>query len=39
MQAPDAYFLETTGRSVDEVEEELLQLIRSRTSNGKEVHR
>jgi cytidylate kinase len=39
MQAPDAYLLETTGRSVDEVEEELLQLIRSRTSNGKEVHR
>ncbi len=39
VQAPDAYFLDTTGLTLDEVEEEILRLVRSRTSNGKEVHR
>ena len=39
VQAPDAYLLDTTGLTLDEVEEELLRLVRSRTSNGKEVHR
>ena len=39
VQAPDAYLLDTTGLTLDEVEERILQLVRSRTSNGKEVHR
>jgi cytidylate kinase len=39
VQAPDAHLLDTTELSVDEVEEEILRLVRTRTSNGKEVHR
>lgn len=39
MQAPDAILLDTTSLTIDEVEERILQLVRSRTSNGKEVHR
>jgi cytidylate kinase len=39
VQAPDAHLLDTTGLSVDEVEEEILRLVRTRTSNGKEAHR
>ena len=39
MQAPDAVLLDTTALTVDEVEERILQLVRTRTSNGKEVHR
>jgi cytidylate kinase len=39
MQAPDAVLLDTTELTVDEVEERILQLVRTRTSNGKEVHR
>jgi CMP/dCMP kinase len=39
MQAPDAHLLDTTTLSVDEAEEEILRLVRSRTSNGKEVSR
>jgi cytidylate kinase len=39
VQAPDAVLLDTTALSPDEVEERILQLVRSRTSNGKEVHR
>jgi cytidylate kinase len=39
VQAPDATLLDTTELSVEEVVERILQLVRSRTSNGKEVHR
>lgn len=36
VQAPDAVYVDSTDRSIDEVEEILLKLIRSRVSNGKE---
>ena len=36
VQAPDAVYVDTTGRSVDEVEAALLKIIRDRTSNGQE---
>jgi cytidylate kinase len=36
VQAPDAVYVDTTGLSVDAVEQELLRIIRARTSNGKE---
>ena len=39
LQAPDAQLIDSTGLSLDEVEEKVLQLVRSRTSNGKEVSR
>jgi cytidylate kinase len=39
LQAPDAQLIDTTGLSLDEVEDKVLQLVRSRTSNGKEVSR
>ena len=35
-QAPDAVYLDNTQLSLDEVEEELLKLLRARTTNGKE---
>lgn len=35
VQAPDAELVDTTGLSLDEVEEILLRLVRARTSNGK----
>ncbi|HTU43697.1 MAG TPA: (d)CMP kinase [Bryobacteraceae bacterium] len=35
LQAPDAELVDTTGRSLEEVEEILLRLVRTRTSNGK----
>ena len=35
-QAPDAEYLDTTRLSCEEVEEAILKLVRSRTSNGKE---
>jgi len=35
MQAPDAQLVDTTGLSLDEVEEVLLRLVRARVSNGK----
>lgn len=38
-QAPDATYVDTTGLSLDEVEELVLKLIRDRTSNGKEYAR
>jgi CMP/dCMP kinase len=37
-QAPDAVYLDSTGMSPDEVEEEILRLVRKRVSNGKELH-
>jgi len=36
VQAPDAIYVDTTGRSIDEVEAALLKIIRDRTSNGRE---
>jgi cytidylate kinase len=39
VQAPDAHFLDTTGKTLEQVVDEVLRLIRSRVSNGKEVHR
>jgi cytidylate kinase len=35
VQAPDAELLDTTGLSLEEVEEAILRLIRARISNGK----
>ena len=35
VQAPDAELVDTTGRSLEEVEEIVLGLVRARTSNGK----
>ncbi len=39
VQAPDAELVDTTGLSLDEVEEIVLKLVRTRTSNGKEMAR
>ncbi|MDP9055056.1 MAG: (d)CMP kinase [Acidobacteriota bacterium] len=36
MQAPDAVYLDSTGLTAEEVEEEILKLVRARISNGKE---
>jgi len=35
LQAPDATYIDSTGLSAEEVEEEILRLVRSRISNGK----
>lgn len=37
MQAPDAEYVDSSGQSIEEVEERLLALVRARTSNGKEI--
>lgn len=39
VQAPDAYYLDSTDKSIAEVEEAILKLVRDRTSNGKELER
>lgn len=36
VQAPDAIYVDTTGLTIDEVEEVLLKIIREKTSNGRE---
>ncbi|HLH19453.1 MAG TPA: (d)CMP kinase [Bryobacteraceae bacterium] len=36
-QAPDAVYLDSTGLSIEEVEEAVLRIVRSRVSNGKEM--
>jgi cytidylate kinase len=36
VQAPDAVYVNTTGLSLDQVEEAVLRIVRERTSNGKE---
>jgi cytidylate kinase len=36
MQAPDAVYLDSTGMTAEQVEEEILKLVRARISNGKE---
>ena len=35
VQAPDAVYVDTTGRTIEEVEAVLLKIVRDRTSNGK----
>jgi len=35
-QAPDAVYLDSTGLSLDQVEEEILKLVRARVTNGKD---
>ena len=35
-QAPDAVYLDSTGRSLEQVEEEILKLVRARITNGKD---
>jgi CMP/dCMP kinase len=37
VQAPDAELIDTTGLSLEEVEEAVLRVVRARTANGKEV--
>jgi cytidylate kinase len=37
-QAPDAVYLDTSDLSMEEVEEEILKVVRARTANGKEHH-
>ncbi len=37
VQAPDAELVDTTGLSLEQVEEEVLRVVRARTSNGREV--
>jgi cytidylate kinase len=39
VQAPDALYIDTTGLSIEEVEEAVLRIVRARVSNGKEVVR
>ncbi len=36
VQAPDAIYVDSDGKGIDEVEAEILKIIRTRTSNGKE---
>ena len=36
-QAPDAIYLDSTGMTIDEVEEAILRIVRQRISNGKEI--
>jgi cytidylate kinase len=35
-QAPDAVFLDSTGLSIEEVEEAVLKIVRTRITNGKD---
>jgi cytidylate kinase len=37
-QAPDAVYVDSTGLSIEGVEEAILRLVRARISNGKEFH-
>ena len=37
-QAPDAVYLDSTGMSIEEVEEAILKIVRLRTTNGKAFH-
>jgi len=39
VQAPDALYVDSTGLSVDQVEEMILKVVRERTTNGKEYSR
>jgi len=37
-QAPDAVYLDSTPLSIDQVEEEILKIVRARVTNGKEIN-
>jgi cytidylate kinase len=37
IQAPDAVYVDSTGLTIEQVEEQILKIIRDRTSNGKEI--
>ena len=37
-QAPDAIYLDSTGMTIEEVEEAILKIVRQRVSNGKGFH-
>jgi cytidylate kinase len=39
VQAPDAVYLDTSGLTIEQVEESILKLVRSKTANGKEYSR
>lgn len=39
VQAPDAIYIDSTGLTIDDVEQAVLKIVRDRTSNGKEVAR
>ena len=39
LQAPDAVYIDSSFAAPEQVEAEILKLVRSRTSNGKEIHR
>ena len=39
IQAPDAQLVDTTGLSIEEVEDVILRIVRARISNGKEASR
>ena len=39
VQAPDAIYVDTGGLSIDEVEQQVLRIVRERTANGKEYSR
>jgi len=36
-QAPDAVYFDSTGLGIDEVEEAILRIVRTRVTNGKEI--
>jgi cytidylate kinase len=38
-QAPDALYIDTDGKTIEQVVEEVLKAVRDRTANGKEIHR
>ena len=39
VQSPDATYLDTSGLSIEQVEESILKLVRRKTANGKEYSR
>ena len=39
VQAPDAVYLDSGGLTVEQVEEQVLKIVRERTANGKEYSR
>ncbi|MGH9721391.1 MAG: (d)CMP kinase [Bryobacteraceae bacterium] len=39
VQAPDAIYIDTTGMTLDQVEEAVLKVVRERITNGKDFHR
>ena len=39
MQAPDAIYMDSGGLTIEQVEEQVLKIVRERTANGKEYSR